>query len=333
MLFRCDAYIQGVGHYLPEQVLDNAAVIARGGLPFDDRWVQKRIGVKQRHVLSPEKSTSDMALAAARDALRQAQVSPEFLELIVLSTISPDHPSPATACFIQHALGNDHCPAFDLSAACSGFIYALDTAARHVATGARHALVLSAETRSRFVNPEDPVTAAIFGDGAGAVVLSSPEAVDVVTLRLRAVDIKADGSGFYSVFTPAGGARQPASEETVQNRQHFIQMHNGEQIFFQVVESMVHYTREFLTALDLTLDEVDYVLPHQANINILQEAARQLGLPAEKMLLNLPEVGNLSSASIPVLLSQRHSQFEPGKNILLVAVGAGHTLGLAWLTT
>lgn len=331
MLLRCQVPLSGWGHKLPDQMLDNAAVIARGALPLTPEWITRRIGVEQRHVLAPELSTSDLAIAAAQEALQQAEITPEDLDLIVLSTLSPDHPSPATACLVQAALGNIRCPAFDLSAACSGFLYALDTGLRHILTGARHVLVISAETRSRFVDPQDPATAAIFGDGAGAVVLSQAPNTGQKTVQASA--LFADGQGYYAIHTPAGGARLPASESTVAQRQHFIQMPHGEQIFFQVVESMTHYTNWFLKELHLSLDDIDYLIPHQANLNILQEVARRLALPSGKMLLNLPEVGNTSSASIPIAFSQFAEHIGKGKQVLLVAVGAGHTLGLTLVHT
>lgn len=331
MLLRCQVSLNGWGHTLPDQILDNAAVIARGALPLTPEWITRRIGVEQRHVLPSKLSTSDLALAAAKKALHQAAVSPQDLDLIVLSTLSPDHPSPATACLVQAALGNTQCPAFDLSAACSGFLYALDTGLRHILTGARHVLVISAETRSRFVDPQDPATAAIFGDGAGAVVLSQQTLNPAMTVQASA--LFADGRGYYAVHTPAGGARLPASESTVAQRQHFIQMPHGEQIFFQVVESMTHYTTQFLKELQLDLDDIDYIIPHQANLNILQEVGRRLTLPPGKMLINLPQVGNTSSASIPIALSQFAADMGQGKRVLLVAVGAGHTLGLTLVHT
>ncbi|MBF2053107.1 MAG: ketoacyl-ACP synthase III [Candidatus Sericytochromatia bacterium] len=203
--------LAGRGHYLPDTVRSNAEVVAAGQLPIDDAWIRKRIGVQQRHVAAPEQNTSDLGLAAARMALTESHTQPEELDLILVSTISPDHPSPATACAIQAALGNTHCPAFDITAACSGFLYGLDIAARYLRTGAHRVLLVSAEIRSRFVNPRDPATAAIFGDAAGAVLLESGP----VGEGLLGLEILADGRGYHSVMIPAGGAARPASAETV----------------------------------------------------------------------------------------------------------------------
>lgn len=319
----------GWGAYLPAEVVSNQALIEAGGLPVTDAWIQQRVGVQQRHRVAPDESTSDMALAAARQALAQARTHPEELDLIVVSTISPDHPSPSTACLLQAGLGVKGCPAFDLKAACSGFIYALDTAARHLLTGARKVLVVSAEVRSRFVNPQDPATAPIFGDAAAAVVLGQGP----VGEGLLGVQILADGQGYHSVMIPAGGARLPASAETVAAGQHFLQMPRGEQVFFEVVEGMTQQTPVFLEQLGLSLAEVDFVIPHQANLNILKEVARRLELPWQKMLVNIEQVANTSSASIPLAYCHFQPQIPPGSKVLMLAVGAGHTMGLALLQT
>lgn len=321
--------LTGLGHYLPERRVSNQELIAAGSLPVDDAWIQRRIGVRYRHVAAPDQSTSDLAIAAARMALAEAGTAPDELDLILLSTISPDHPSPATACAVQAALGVKGCPAFDITAACSGFLYGLDTGARHILTGARKVLVISAEIRSRFVNPEDPGMAPIFGDAAAAAVLSQGP----VGQGLLGVEILADGSGYHSVYIPAGGAREPASAETVSAKRHYLRMDKGEKVFFEVVEGMTEYTSRFLASLKTSLDDVDFVIPHQANLNILKEVGRRLSLPPEKMLINLPEVGNTSSASIPLALSQLRDQIPAGSRVLLVAAGAGHTLGLALLKT
>lgn len=321
--------LAGLGHYLPERVLSNAELIAQGQLPVDPAWIERRIGVKTRHIAAEHESTSDLALQAARRALAEAQTDPAELDLILLSTISPDHPSPATACAVQAGLGVKGCPAFDITAACSGFLYGLDTGARHILTGARKVLVMSAEIRSRFVNPRDPGMAPIFGDAAAAAVLTSGP----VGSGLIGVEIMADGAGYHSVYIPAGGAREPASAETVAAGKHYLQMPHGEKVFFEVVEGMTEYTQRFLTQLNLKLEDIDFVIPHQANINILKEVARRLELPFEKMLMNLPQVGNTSSASIPLVLSQCRDQIPAGSRVLMVSAGAGHTLGLALLKT
>lgn len=319
--------LSGWGHYLPAHRVSNLELIELGKLPVDEAWIRRRIGVEYRHFAAADQSTSDLALQAARMALAQASCQPQELDLILLSTISPDHPSPATACALQAALGVKGCPAFDITAACSGFLYALDTGARHILTGARKVLLVSAEIRSRFINLADPAMAPIFGDAAAAVMLEPGP----VGQGLLGINILADGSGYDSVYIPAGGARRPASHETVAAQEHFLRMPSGEKVFFEVVEGMTGQSREFLQALGYELDDIDFVVPHQANLHILHEVARRLELPREKMLINLPEVGNTSSASIPLLLSALREQIPLGSKVLLVSAGAGHTMGLALL--
>jgi 3-oxoacyl-[acyl-carrier-protein] synthase-3 len=321
--------LKGVGHALPAQAVSNAELLAGTDLPITPEWIERRIGVQSRYRVAPEQATSDLAIAAAKMAFAHSGIDPTEIDLIVLSTISPDHPNPSTACAVQAGLGLSEtgCPCLDISAACSGFLYALDIGTRQILTGARHVLVISAEIRSRFTNPRDPATYPIFGDGAAAVVLSpGPAGSGVLGLQLLA-----DGRGYYSVHIPAGGSRLPASAQTVAQDQHFIKMENGEQIFFQVVEGMSQYTTAFLSALGTSLDEVDFLIPHQANLHILKEVGRRLELPPEKLLSNIARVGNTSSASIPLCLSEylQAGVLKPGHRVCLVAAGAGHTGGLA----
>jgi len=326
---RSGVILKGVGHVLPDHAVSNSELLAGTDLPITPEWIERRIGVKSRYRVAPEQATSDLAIAAAQMALAQANIDPSEIDLIVLSTISPDHPNPSTACAVQAGLGlsETRCPCLDISAACSGFLYALDIGTRQILTGARHVLVISAEIRSRFTNPRDPATYPIFGDGAAAVVLSpGPSGTGVLGLQLLA-----DGRGYFSVHIPAGGSRLPASTKTVAQDQHFIKMENGEKIFFEVVEGMSQYTREFLSALGTSLNEIDFLIPHQANLHILKEVSRRLDLPPEKLLTNIERVGNTSSASIPLCLSEhlQSGQLKPGHKICLVAAGAGHTGGLA----
>ncbi len=321
--------IAGWGSYLPQQIIDNPTLIAEGKLPVDPAWIERRIGVKTRHRAAPEQNTSDLALAAARQALQNAQIEAEAIDLILLSTISPDHPNPATACAVQAGLGLRGCPSFDISAACSGFVYGLDVAARYLMTGSQTVLLVSAEIRSRCVNPEDPSTAPIFGDGAGAVILRKVPGSN----NLLGTQILADGAGYHGVKIPAGGTAQPASLQSVQDKQHYLQIPQGEQIFFAVVEGMTEQTPLFLESLGMSIEQIDFVIPHQANINILNEVARRLQIPAEKMLIHLDQVGNTSSASIPLAYCHYTDQIPTGSKVLLITAGAGYTMGLALIQT
>jgi 3-oxoacyl-[acyl-carrier-protein] synthase-3 len=320
--------ISSSGYFLPPDRVTNKQLIEQTGLPLTDEWIRKRIGVEARHRVPDNMFTSDLAIEAARRALQKQNTDPESIGLIILSTISPDNPNPATACAVQAGLGiKNLCPSFDLSAACSGFIYALEAGARNILTGGERVLVVAAEIRSKFTDPGDPSTFPIFGDGAAAVILEPCEK----GTGLLGIQTMADGRGYNSVFIPAGGSRRPASRETVAAGEHFIKMVNGEKIFFEVVEGMTTYTKTFLEKCGKSLDEIDFVLPHQANLNILREVERRLSLPKGKMLVNIQQVGNTSSASIPILLSQNIESgiIKPGALVLMIAAGAGHTMGLA----
>ncbi|PIQ25307.1 3-oxoacyl-ACP synthase [bacterium (Candidatus Blackallbacteria) CG17_big_fil_post_rev_8_21_14_2_50_48_46] len=321
--------IKGLGHYLPEEQVSNQTLLNEHPLPIDDAWIRRRIGVESRHRAAASQATSDLAIAAAHKALASAQISADEIDLILLSTISPDHPNPSTACAVQAGLGISEtlCPSLDISAACSGFLYGLDLATRYVLTGARNVLLISAEIRSRFTDPKDPATFPIFGDGAGAAVIGPVETGKGV----KGIRLLADGRGYYSVHIPAGGSRNPTRQETLERREHFIRMENGEKIFFEVVEGMSAYTQEFLKTLNCELSDLDFLVPHQANLHILKEVARRLTLPLEKVLMTIQSTGNTSSASIPICLSHYWEQgiLQPGHTVCLVAAGAGHTGGLA----
>lgn len=321
--------ISGIGYYLPETILSNDDVIAQSGLPLNSDWIKKRIGSDKRHKIADDEYTSDLAIKAAKRALENSNTSPDEIEMIILSTISPDNPNPSTACAVQAGLGMSKltCPCFDISAACSGFIYALDIGVKNILTGAKKVLVIAAEVRSRFVNKKDPSTFAIFGDGAAAVVLESTNKNE----GILAIETLSDGSGYFSVHIPAGGTRKPASEETIKNNEHFIKMENGEKIFFEVVEGMTKYSKLFLDKCNLNLDEINFFVPHQANLNIIKEVARRVNIPFEKIITNFSEVGNTSSASIPIAIAQalENGKIKKGDLLLLSAVGAGHTMGIS----
>lgn len=323
--------ISSYGYFLPENIVSNEQVLKESSLPLTDEWVKKRIGTETRHRISDNEFTSDMAIKASNRAIEKANINKNEIELIVLSTISPDNPSPSTACAVQNGLGISEtlCPSFDISAACSGFIYGLDIGCKNIITGAKKVLVVASEVRSRFVNKKDPSTFAIFGDGAGAVILEPCEKGEGII----AIEILADGRGYFSVHIPAGGTRKPATEETIKNNEHFIKMENGEKIFFEVVEGMSEYSTRFLEKAGFTLDDIDFFIPHQANLNIIKEVARRLKLPKEKLIVNFSEVGNTSSASIPIALAQAIEKniIKKGQLVLMSAVGAGHTMGLVLL--
>ncbi len=327
--FETGVKISSAGYFLPEQIISNTKLLEESALPLTDEWIRKRIGVEKRHRVADDMVTSDLAILAAKQAFEKGNIDPASIDLILLSTISPDNPNPSTACAVQAGLGLSEtlCPCFDINAACSGFVYALEVGSRYILTGAKRVLVIASEIRSRFTNPKDPSTYPIFGDGAAAVILEQGEKAS----GFMGIQTLADGRKYDSVLIPAGGSRKPASLETVAAGEHFIKMNNGEKIFFEVVEGMTTHTKSFIEKCGVSINEIDFVIPHQANINILKEVNKRLELPDGKMLINIQEVGNTSSASIPIVLTQNIEKgiIKPGNMVLMIAAGAGATMGLA----
>jgi 3-oxoacyl-[acyl-carrier-protein] synthase-3 len=292
-----------------------------------DEWIITRTGIRERRIVAEDESTATLALAAARAALATTDLDPDDLDLIIVASASPEHIFPATACLVQDALGAVNAGAFDLSVACSGWIYGMALASQAIATGAiNHAMVIGSETLSRIVNWEDRATCILFGDGAGAVILGpSDEPGGVLSSVLGS-----DGSGGDTLSVPAGGSRLPASAETVRDGLHTIQM-DGRKVFRFATRVMRQAALEAVEKAGLTMDDVALLIPHQANARIIESAARGLGLPPERVYVNLDRYGNTSSASIPIALCEalEEGRVQPGD--LLVAVGFG--AGLAWGAT
>lgn len=319
------AHIVGWGMYVPEHRRTNEEIAAM--VDTSDEWITSRTGIKERRIAADDESTATMAIRAAEAALEVANVEPEELDLIIVASGTPEHLFPATACLVQDDLGADRAGAFDLSAACSGFIYGLSMASQAIQTGAiDKALVIGSETLSRFVDWEDRVTCILFGDGAGAVVLAGrDERGGVLSCTMRS-----DGSGAELLMVPAGGARFPASLETLADNQHTIKM-DGRGVFRFATRVMADAARVVTEKADLTLDDVALVIPHQANSRIIQTATRRLQLPEEKVYINLDRYGNTSSASIPIALCEAvdEGRVQPGDNLVLVGFGAGLTWAAA----
>ena len=318
------ARIAGTGAYLPARVVTNEELVA-GGVPLTADEIVRLSGIRSRRWAAPDEATSDLAAAAGRAALDRSGRAD--VERVVLATVSPDHPSPATACLVQHRLGLPQVPAYDVSAACSGFLFALDAAARAVDTGDEAVLAIAADVRSRFLDPSDRATCALFGDGAGAAVVTSGAP------NLAGIALASDGSGAGSVMVPAGGSREPASLETVTLRRHTIRMADGAQVYFQAVEGMAAMAGALLTDLGMRVADVDLVVPHQANKRILDRVARVLGVAEERVVVNVDRVGNISGATVPVALDEalRAGRAPAGSRVLLLAAGAGHTAAAALL--
>ena len=319
------AHVVGWGKYVPPRVLTNDDLTQM--VATSDEWIRTRTGIRERRLVAEGETTASMAIRAAQEALDVAQISPAQLDLVIVSTVTPDHAFPATACLVQDALGAGHAAAFDLSAGCSGFVYGLGVAAHLLCSGAYEtALVIGAETLSRITNWADRATCVLFGDGAGAVVLQAGENEGGVLSTV----LGADGSGGDLLSLPAGGSKYPASHKTVSEGQHFIQM-KGREVYRFAVKKMPAATREVLEKAGLETSDIDLLIPHQANRRIIEAAVRSLELPPEKVYVNLDRYGNTSSASIAIALSEaaENGLINPGDLVTCVGFGAGLTWGAA----
>lgn len=317
------AQIIGWGYHVPEKVITNHDL--EQIVETDDEWIRSRTGIEERHIAADPKETSaSLAVVAARQALAVADVHPSKIDLIICATSSPEHIFPATASIIQDALGATNAGAYDLSAACSGFVYALSMARGHILAGdAEYVLVLGAETLSRIVDWTDRNTCVLFGDGAGAVLVAASD----VPGGIMAVDLGSDGSGANTLTVPAGGSALPASLETVSTGSHFIKM-DGKAVFRFATRVMASATKRVLDRAGLTTDDVDLIIPHQANIRIIQNSVlSQLKIPESKVMINVQKYGNTSTASIPIALCEAiaSGRVKPGNNLVFVGFGAGLT--------
>ncbi|MDQ0091700.1 3-oxoacyl-[acyl-carrier-protein] synthase-3 [Paenibacillus anaericanus] len=319
--------IVGTGMYVPEKVLTNAELETI--VDTNDEWIVSRTGIRERHIAAPEQATSDLAYEAAIQALKSAGLAAEDLELIIVATVTPDTTFPSTACILQEKLGAKKAAAFDLSAACSGFVYSLATANGFIQTGMyNNALIIGADTLSRITDYTDRNTCVLFGDGAGAVVLGEvPEGRGFLSF-----DLGAEGAGGPLLKLEGGGSRLPASTETVQEGKHFIYM-NGREVFKFAVRIMGTATEEVLRKAGKTKEEIDLFVPHQANIRIIQSAMQRLNLPEEKCVVNVDKYANTSAASIPLALVEaaQGGRIKEGDTVLLVGFGGGLTWGASVL--
>ncbi|MBW3592160.1 MAG: ketoacyl-ACP synthase III [Actinobacteria bacterium] len=318
--------ITGLGAYVPERVLTNRDLEAM--VETSDEWITERTGIKERRIAAPEQAASDLAEPACRDALERAGVSAEDVDLIIVATATPDMIFPATAALLAEKLGSRNAAAYDLLAGCTGFMYALAQAHGAVASGlSRHALVVGSEVLSKITNWNDRATCILFGDGAGAAVVERVEDGGFVGFELGA-----DGSGGKDLLVPGGGSRVPASAESVGSDLHYIQM-NGREIYKFATRVMVASAEALLAECGYGVEDVDLYVAHQANRRIIDHASRSLGLPPEKVFVNIDRYGNTSSASIPLCLveAERAGQITGGTRVLLSGVGAGLTWGSAYI--
>lgn len=318
------AKLSGIGSCVPSKVLSNQDLEKM--VDTSDEWITTRTGIRERRIASPQETTSSLALEAARRALQMAQVDPRELDLIVVATVTPDMFFPATACLLQRELGAPQAACFDLEAGCTGFVYALVMAEKYlIGDGGNKALVVGAETLSKIVDWEDRTTCVLFGDGAGACVLEKTDHPGLIASYLGS-----DGGGAHLLELPAGGSRIPASRESVEKRLHYIKM-SGNEVFKFAVRIMEEASREVAKRAGVGLEEVALFIPHQANIRIVDSAARRLKIPQEKIFVNVHKYGNTSSASIPIALDEayREGKIKEGDLVLLVGFGAGLTWGSA----
>ncbi|MBI1952516.1 MAG: ketoacyl-ACP synthase III [Candidatus Omnitrophica bacterium] len=311
-----------MGYYLPEKVLTNTDLEKM--VETSDEWIRTRTGISERRIAAPHEQTSDLAVAAARQALAQAKLTPQQIDLILVATMTPDMPCPATSCIVQAKLGAPQAAATDVSAACSGFLYGLVMGSQFVRTGAyRHVLVIGAEILSRVVDWTDRSTCVLFGDGAGAVVLGQTKQGEILSTYLGSDGTKAD-----LLKVPAGGVQAPATHQTVDARDHFLKM-SGAEVFKSAVRAMADAGLKAIALAGIKPEQVACVVPHQANIRIIDAVMERAGIPREKVYLNVSRYGNMSAASTVVAFCEavKEQRVKPGDYALLVAFGAGLTWG------
>ncbi|MBW7458522.1 beta-ketoacyl-ACP synthase III [Paenibacillus sepulcri] len=319
--------IIGTGKYVPERILTNHELEQM--VDTNDEWIVSRTGIRERRIAAPEQATSDLAFHASTAALKAAGITAEELDLIIVATITPDMFFPSTACLLQEKLGAKRAAAFDLSAACSGFIYGLATATSMISTGMyRHVLVVGAECLSRITDYTDRNTCILFGDGAGAVVVGAvPEG-----RGFKSFELGADGGGGDLLKISGGGSRNPSTAQTIADKQHFIYM-AGSEVFKFAVRIMGNAAEEALRKAGMDKGDIDLLIPHQANIRIIQSALNRLSLPEEKSMINLHNYGNVSAASIPIALAEAVEQdrVHDGDRLVMVGFGGGLTWGASVL--
>lgn len=319
---RIRAGFLGTGSCLPEKEVTNFDL--EKIVDTNDEWIQTRTGIKARRIADDQTATSDLAYGAAIKALESAGITAEQLDTIIIATITPDMTFPSTACVLQDKLGAVNASAFDISAACSGFVYASTLAKQFVESGmSKYVLVIGAETLSKITDFTDRNTCVLFADGAGAAIVGP-----VKTGGIVAVDLGANGTGGKFLSQPAGGSRMPATHETVENRMHYIKM-DGSEVFKFAVRIMAKSSKAVIDKAGWDVEDLDYLVPHQANIRIINSAGKKLKLPIEKVHVNLDKYGNTSAASVPIALDEalRSGKINPGDKVVLVAFGGGLTWG------
>ena len=316
--------IKSLATYVPPRLLTNADLEKM--VDTTDDWIMKRTGIRQRHIVDPGVATSDLAAEAAKEAIKRAGLKPEDIDLIIVGTVTPDMLFPSTACLVQHKIGATHAWGFDLSAACSAFTYALTVGSQLVAAGSvKNALVIGADVMSSIIDYTDRATCVLFGDGAGAVVLAPSSDPNVGILDFEHM---IDGSGGGALCMPAGGSRLPASHETVDQRLHYVKQ-DGQAVFKFAVRNTGEICERLLKRNNLTGDDLDLFVSHQANKRIIMSAAERIGMPEEKVVINIDRFGNTTAATIPLALNDavESGRLRKGHLVMVTSVGAGFTVG------
>ncbi|MBY0529460.1 MAG: ketoacyl-ACP synthase III [Rhabdochlamydiaceae bacterium] len=323
------ARIVGTGCYLPEKVLTNQDLEKL--VETSDEWIFTRTGMKERRLARADEFTSDMGFHAAERALKAAELAPEEVDLILVATLTPDYVFPSTACLIQARLKAVNAAAIDVQAACTGYIYCLSQAKAYIESGLyQNVLIIASEKLSSIVNYKDRNTCVLFGDGASACVVSGKGA----GLQIRDVSLGADGELAQLLILPAGGSRHPASQDTVNAEQHFLQM-EGKEVFKHAVRRMESASKKCLDTAGLAEDQISWLIPHQANIRIIEAIAKRFAVPQERVYLTLHKYGNTSASSVGIALDEllKEHSIQFGENLLLTAFGAGLTWGASLLTS
>jgi 3-oxoacyl-[acyl-carrier-protein] synthase-3 len=319
------AHVTGWGRYVPAQVLTNADLEKM--VDTNDEWIVTRTGIRERRVAAAHETTASMGAVAGLRAIRTAGLDPDDIDLILLATLTPDYWMPSTAALVKEAIGNQRAAAMDVAAACSGFVYAFATAQAYVTSGlAKHVLVIGAELLTRFLDYTDRGTCILFGDGAGAVVVSASDEPG----GSLGVELTTEPQGAYMIWLPAGGAKSPPSRETVERGEHYIRM-EGRETYRFATRTLATTALESVRRAGLTADDISLFIPHQANIRIIEAVAKGLDLPMDRMMVNLDRYGNTSAASVPIALAEavNSGRVAVGDAICMVAFGAGFTSGAA----
>ena len=317
------ATITCTAHYVPEKILTNHDIEKM--VQTSDEWIQNRTGIKQRHIVSDEEASSDLSTHVAKKLLKRRGIDPSQIDVIIVGTVTPDHPTPSTAAIVQNNINAQNAWGFDLSAACSGFLYGLETGSKLIESGAyKTVMVIGVDTMTSILDFTDRETCVIFGDGAGGVILEPSESNDGIISSI----LRTDGSGASSLRVMAGGSRKPATKETLINREHFIKQ-DGKKVFKFAVKRMAEVSEEILLKNGLDGNDIKLFIPHQANKRIIDATSERCGIPKERVLINIDRFGNTTAGTIPIGLNEavENNLINNGDYILLSAFGSGFTWG------